>query len=75
MIELRWTLPDGTTTDRPRLQYRLAIAVDANGAFCPNPPGAWKDVPTVIVPRRDFKQNCCAGGPQWGHAWDCPSLP
>lgn len=18
---------------------------------------------------------CCKGGPQWGHAWDCPSLP
>ena len=18
---------------------------------------------------------CCKGGPQWGHAWDCPTLP
>ena len=18
---------------------------------------------------------CCAGGPQWGHAWDCPKCP
>lgn len=18
---------------------------------------------------------CCGGGPQWGHAWECPSLP
>lgn len=21
------------------------------------------------------KQTCCDGGPQWGHDWDCPSLP
>lgn len=20
-------------------------------------------------------QTCCKGGPQWGHAWDCPTLP
>lgn len=20
-------------------------------------------------------QTCCAGGPQWGHAWDCKGLP
>lgn len=18
---------------------------------------------------------CCDGGPQWGHAWNCPTLP
>jgi hypothetical protein len=21
------------------------------------------------------KQKCCADGPQWGHAWDCPKCP
>lgn len=21
------------------------------------------------------KQTCCAGGPQWGHAWECPKCP
>lgn len=20
-------------------------------------------------------QTCCKGGPQWGHDWDCPTLP
>lgn len=20
-------------------------------------------------------EKCCAGGPQWGHAWDCKTLP
>lgn len=24
--------------------------------------------------RRD-RDKCCGGGPQWGHATDCPSLP
>lgn len=22
----------------------------------------------------DRTHRCCAGGPQWGHAFDCPSL-
>jgi len=21
------------------------------------------------------ESKCCAGGPQWGHAWNCPTLP
>lgn len=21
------------------------------------------------------KPSCCGGGPQWGHAWDCPKCP
>lgn len=23
----------------------------------------------------DFHEKCCGGGPQWGHAMDCPTLP
>jgi hypothetical protein len=43
MIEMRWRdAGDGS----PRiLQYRLAVTVDASGAFCPGPPGEWIDVP------------------------------
>jgi hypothetical protein len=36
MIELRWA---------PTLQYRIAVAVDASGAFCPGTFGEWIDVP------------------------------
>lgn len=50
MIEFRWAVPDGTTTEQPRLQWRIAVAVDASGAFCPGLPGAWQDVPRVVVP-------------------------
>lgn len=32
---------------------------------------AWKN-PVTFVFRKDA---CCAGGPQWGHAWDCKELP
>jgi hypothetical protein len=21
------------------------------------------------------EEKCCEGGPQWGHAWDCPKCP
>lgn len=21
------------------------------------------------------RPSCCGGGPQWGHAWDCPKCP
>lgn len=58
MIELRWTTPEGTTTKQPTLQWRMSVAVDASGAFCPGAPGAWQDVPTLVVPKlpggRDF---------------------
>lgn len=43
MIELRWTVPDGTTAERPRLQYRQC------GQW-PAAWGEWQDVPTVVVP-------------------------
>lgn len=43
MVELRWAVPEGTSTQAPRLQYR-------NWGVWPSPPGEWQDVPWVAVP-------------------------
>lgn len=29
----------------------------------------------LAVPLDDAAASCCRGGPQWGHAWDCPKCP
>lgn len=50
MIELRWAVPPYTTTERPTLQYRIAVSVDASGALCPGTAGEWVDVPWVVLP-------------------------
>lgn len=50
MIELRWAVPQYTTTERPTLQYRIAVSVDASGALCPGTAGEWVDVPWVVLP-------------------------
>lgn len=54
MIEIRWATPAGTTTKPPVLQFRMMLAVDASGAFCPGPAGEWKDVPISVVPAPVF---------------------
>jgi hypothetical protein len=43
MVELRWAVPEGTTTEAPRLQYR-------NWGEWPAAAGPWQDVPRVVVP-------------------------
>lgn len=48
MVELRWTVPEGTTTERPRLQYRVRPTVIMFGA--PSGWSEWMDVPMVVVP-------------------------
>ena len=50
MIELRLVIWEGTLTKPPTLQFRIAVAVDASGAFCPGPAGEWQDVPRVVLP-------------------------
>lgn len=40
---------------------------------CPNRNCEWGKTPEQIAEER--KPECCGGGPQWGHAWDCPTLP
>ncbi len=39
----------------------------------------WWDVGCVdcatAIRARGATTDCCKGGPQWGHAWDCPTLP
>lgn len=47
-VELRWVVPDGTPTERPRLQYRQC------GPW-PAAWGEWQDVPTVAVPQEPPK--------------------
>jgi hypothetical protein len=42
MVELRWAVPERTTTAAPRLQYR-------NLGTWPAAPGPWMDVPTVVI--------------------------
>ena len=63
----------GLSIGEVRRQRRTVVAVDASGAFCPGDPGEWQEVPFVAVPPEPGKPPlCCGGGPQWGHAWDCP---
>ncbi len=52
MIELRWSVQEGTGVEKPKLQMRVLLGyMDASGAL--NLAGAewseWKDVPTVVV--------------------------
>lgn len=47
-VELRWVVPEGTTTAAPRLQYR-------NWGEWPAAPDPWQDVPTVVVPQEPPK--------------------
>jgi hypothetical protein len=55
MIELRWAVPEGTTTERPRLQYRQ------RGEW----PAAWSDwftVPYAVVNDIDAPANASTTG-------------
>lgn len=56
MIEFRWILPDTTTTEKPLLQWRIYVAVDASGALCPSSHGPWNTVPVVAVGMDEFKK-------------------
>ena len=50
MIELRWAVPEGTTTERPRLQFRML-----GGGGLGQWSNKWMDVPTVVVPQEPPK--------------------
>lgn len=52
MIELRWAVQSSVPPYTPaeRLQYRIAVSVDASGAICPGTAGDWIDVPWVMLP-------------------------
>ena len=56
MIQFRWLVPDTTTTERPLLQWRIYVAVDASGALCPGNSGPWNTVPVVAVSVEEFKK-------------------
>lgn len=46
MVELRWAVPEGTSTARPKLQYRELSNVGGGLGLW----GEWTDVPMVVVP-------------------------
>lgn len=48
MIELRWIVPDKTTTNPPVLQWRHCFAADASGALCGGRWSEWEEVPRVV---------------------------
>lgn len=51
MVELRWTRPDGTTTQPDKLQWRVHLpVVDCGGNLCPGDWTEWQDVPLVLIP-------------------------
>ena len=47
MIELRWTIPEGTTTTQPVLQWRCRQQ-DPWEKWTMW--GKWQDVPTTVIP-------------------------
>lgn len=48
-VELRWVVPESTTTEAPKLQYRHT----PSGFQTVEDP--WQTVPTVVVPRKPAK--------------------
>lgn len=49
MVELRWAIPSSTTTERPRLQYRVCPPIVQIGG--PAGWSEWLEVPYVVVPQ------------------------
>jgi hypothetical protein len=49
MFELRWTVPTGTTTNPPVLQWRQVIGTTVMGNRVYERWSAWTTVPTVVV--------------------------
>lgn len=44
-------------------------------SFPPKSGAAWEIAAAIRARGQSPAQNCCKGGPQWGHAWDCKELP
>jgi hypothetical protein len=44
------------------LDYENGPFVDGMGSYVP-------------LRNEEVEKKCCNGGPQWGHSWNCPSLP
>ena len=56
------------------------IAIYGTGNPMPDAPGEHiatfqMEGGALVFHAFDLNPPCCAGGPQWGHAWNCPSLP
>ena len=52
-LEIRWILPEGTTTERPILQFK-ENEVDQNGFLII---GTWRNVPVQIVSKFEFEES------------------
>ena len=52
MIELRWVQVPETTTQPPKLQWRMrSPGFVMGGRVYPGEWGEWQDVPTAIIPK------------------------
>ena len=50
MVEIRFAVPQHTTTMPPVLQYRVMVpCVDIGGNLCPGDWSEWVDVPRVVL--------------------------
>lgn len=57
MVELRWVIPEGTSTKSPELQWRVHLPVsDAYGSLTVFGDWTeWKAVPTAVIPAAEVK--------------------
>ena len=80
MIELRWAVRPHTTTERPKLQYRIRAGEWPHASW-----GAWWDVPHVVVPDEpqgwvcskcgtDRTKAACPNGYYAGVTGECPMV-
>lgn len=58
MLELRWV----EFGPNRQLEYRVAVAVDASGGFCPGEWGDWKIVPTIDGDEAAYEDLRASGG-------------
>lgn len=57
MIELRWIVPEGTSTSAPVLQYREAPKVWIHDPLAYHRASRpWTTVPTVVVSAAEFEE-------------------
>lgn len=80
----RNSTPNETPDPRNRAATELGLPPDQlNPIPMSNGQTAWAHTPPPTPahtgrhhkPDADENPACCDGGPQWGHAWNCPKLP
>ena len=57
MVELKWVIPESTTTEPKSLVFRfIQPCVDIGGNLCPGDWTEWKLVPTEVVRDTEFEE-------------------